>query len=169
MLNGITSTSIGNTIVIRPEKGSRSRELRISNSLIARLHLLPKDRRFVFHDGKKQPIDGLKDFTRTFQKQWKRLALKLANPKLQLISFRSLRHYKGTMEYHKTRDIVHVQRLLGHRSISNTLRYVRLISFPEDEFTSKIAKTVNEAQELVEAGFDYVCDVDGFKVLRKHK
>ncbi len=146
-------------IVIRPEKGSRSRELRISTHLIARLHLLPKDRKYVFHDGKKPPIDDLKDFTRTFQKQRKRLALRLANPKLQLISFRSLRHYKGTMEYHKTRGIVHVQRILGHRSTSYTLRYVRLISFPEDEFTSKVAKTVKEAEELVESGFDYVCDV----------
>ena len=69
-----------NAIVIRPEKGSRSREVRISNQLIARLHLLPKNRKYVFHDGKKEPIQGLKDFTRTFQKQRKRLAMKLANP-----------------------------------------------------------------------------------------
>jgi integrase len=158
-----------NAIVIRPEKGSRSRELRISNQLIARLNLLPKNRKYVFHDGTKPPIEGLKDFTRAFQKQRSKLAMRLANPKLQLISFRSLRHYKGTMEYHRTRDIVHVQRILGHRSISNTLRYVRLISFSDDEFVSKVAKTVKEAQELVEAGFDYVCDVEGYKVFRKRK
>jgi integrase len=158
-----------NTIVIRAEKRSRSRELRISNNLIARLNMLPKERKYVFHDGNKEPIQGLKDFTRVFQRQRKSLASKLANPRLQLISFRSLRHFKGTMEYHRTRDIVHVQRILGHRSISNTLRYVRLISFPDDEFASKVAKTVKEAQELVEAGFDYVCDVEGCKLFRKRK
>jgi integrase len=158
-----------NTIVVRPEKGSRSRELRISNGLIARLNLLPKDRRYVFHDGTKGPIEGLKDFTRAFQKQRKRLALGLANPRLQQISFRSLRHYKGTMEYHRTRDIVHVQRILGHRSISNTLRYVRLISFPEDEFVCKVAETVKEAKNLVEDGFDYVTDVEAMKLFRKRK
>ena len=158
-----------NSIVIRPEKGSRSRELRISNNLIARLNMLPKDRKYIFHDGKKAPIDGLKDFTRVFQRQRKRLALKLANPKLQLISFRSLRHYKGTMEYHRTRDIVHVQRILGHRSISNTLRYVRLISFPDDEFTSKVAKTVKEAQELVESGFEFVTTYEDNMIFRKRK
>jgi integrase len=158
-----------NTIVIRAEKKSRSRELRISNNLVGRLNLLPKDRKYAFHDGSKDTIQGLKDFTRTFQKQRKRLSLKLANPKLQLISFRTLRHYKGTMEYHRTRDIVHVQRLLGHRSIGNTLRYVRLIGFPDDEFVCKVARNVAEAQSLIEDGFDYVTDIDGTKLFRKRK
>ena len=158
-----------NTIIIRAEKKSRSRELRLTNNLLGRLNLLPKDRKYVFHDGSKEPIKGLGDFTRTFQKQRKRLAAKLANPRLQLISLRTLRHYKGTMEYHRTRDIVHVQKLLGHRSISNTLRYVRLINFPDDEYSSKVAKTVKEAQELVEAGFEFVCDVEGYKLFRKRK
>ena len=158
-----------NAIVIRPEKGSRSRELKISNSLIARLNLLPKNRKYVFHDGYREPIHGLKNFTRTFQKQRKTLSQRLANPRLQLISFRALRHFKGTMEYHRTRDIVHVQRILGHRSINNTLRYVRLIDFPDDEYACKVAKTVEEAKDLVESGFDYVCDVDDCKIFRKRK
>jgi integrase len=38
-----------NTIVIRAEKKSRSRELRISNTLIGRLNIPPKDRKYVFH------------------------------------------------------------------------------------------------------------------------
>jgi integrase len=158
-----------NTVVIRAEKKSRSRELRLTSNLLSRLNLLPKNRKYIFHDGNKDPIKGLQDFTRTFQKQRKRLSDKLANPKLQLISLRTLRHYKGTMEYHRTRDIVYVQKLLGHRSISNTLRYVRLINLPEDEFVSKVAKTVKEAQELIESGFDYVTDVEGYKLFRKRK
>ena len=143
-----------NAIVIRAGKKSRSRELRISNTLVGRLNQLSKNGKYVFHDGSKEPIKGLKDFTRSFQKQRKRVCVKCANPKLRLISLRTLRHYKGTIEYHRTRDIVHVQRLLGHRSIQNTLRYVRLVNFPdEDEFVSRVAKTVKEACELVEAGF----------------
>jgi integrase len=157
------------TIVIKAEKGSRSRELKISDNLIARLNMLPKDRKFVFHDGSKEPIHGLKDFTRLYQRQRKCLSVRLANSRLQLVSFRSLRHYKGSMEYHRTKDIVYVQKILGHRSIMNTMRYVRLVDFHEDEFTNKVAKTVKEAQELVESGFDYVCDVEGYKVFRKRK
>jgi len=58
---------------------------------------------------------------------------------------------------------------LGHRSIKNTLIYTQLVDFDSDEFVSKLAKTVKEAQELVESGFDYVCDVEGYKVFRKRK
>jgi len=158
-----------NTIVIRAGKKSRSRELRLSNQLVGRLNQLPKKTKHVFHDGTKDPIKGLKGFTPRFQKERKRIAVKCADPKLQLISLRTFRHYKGTMEYHRTRDIVHVQQLLGHRSIQNTLRYVRLVNFPEDDYVCKVAKTVKEASDLVETGFDYVCDVDGYKVFRKRK
>jgi hypothetical protein len=31
------------------------------------------------------------------------------------------------------------------------------------------AKTVEQAAELIEAGFEYVCEVDGVKVFRKRK
>jgi hypothetical protein len=30
-------------------------------------------------------------------------------------------------------------------------------NFKNDEYASKVAKTVKEASKLVEAGFDYVC------------
>jgi len=38
-----------------------------------------------------------------------------------------------------------------------------------DQFTARVAKTVDEAAELIEAGFDYVCEVDGVKLFRKRK
>jgi hypothetical protein len=74
------------------------------------------------------------------------------------------------MEYHKTKDILHVMRLLGHRNIKNTLLYTQLIQEDEDEkYISKTARSINEARVLVEAGFEYICEVDGFKLLRKRK
>jgi hypothetical protein len=33
-------------------------------------------------------------------------------------------HFIGTMTYHRTKDIVYTQRVLGHRSLRNTMRYV---------------------------------------------
>ena len=53
-------------------------------------------------------------------------ARKLGNPRLLEITFITFRHWFGTMEYHKTKDILHVQRLLGHRNIQNTLIYIDL-------------------------------------------
>jgi integrase len=160
---------VGKSIVIRPEKGSRSRELKISDSLIARLNLVPKNRKYVFHNGSVDPIVGLKRFTRMFQRERKALSLRLNNPRLQLVSFRTLRHFKGTMEYHRTKDILHVMRILGHRNIQNTLVYTHLVSFESDEYTCKVARTIEEAQALIEVGFDYVTAIDGSRLFRKRK
>jgi len=69
--------------------------------------------------------------------------------------------------------ILYVMQFLGHKNIKNTLLYIQLaeVIFKEasDQFTSRVAKTVDEACELVEAGFDYVCEVDGVKLFRKRK
>jgi hypothetical protein len=73
------------------------------------------------------------------------------------------------MEYHKTKDILHVMRLLGHRSIQNTLRYTQLIEFKDEEYTAKVAASEKEVCMLVEAGFEYVCDYNGNKIFRKRK
>jgi hypothetical protein len=73
------------------------------------------------------------------------------------------------MEYHKTKDILHVMRLLGHKNINNTLIYTQLVSFSDDDYVSKVAQSVQELCQLVEAGFEYVTDMDGVKVFRKRK
>ncbi|MBS7281486.1 MAG: hypothetical protein KIH09_16835 [Candidatus Freyarchaeota archaeon] len=73
------------------------------------------------------------------------------------------------MEYAKTKDILHVMRILGHKNIKNTLVYTHLVSFKNDEYIYRVAWTLEEACQLVEAGFDYVCDVEGAKLFRKRK
>ncbi len=73
------------------------------------------------------------------------------------------------MEYAKTKDLLHVMKVLGHRKIQNTMLYIQLINFKNDEFHSATAKDITEAQKLVESGFKYVCDYDGVKLFRKRK
>jgi len=73
------------------------------------------------------------------------------------------------MEYHKTKDILHVMQLLGHRSITNTLVYTHLIDFKNDEYTSRVAKTIEEARQLLEQGFDYITEMENIKIFRKRK
>ena len=99
----------------------------------------------------------------------KRTAQKLKNPRINRITFHTLRHFKATMEYQRTKDILHVMRLLGHRNITNTLIYTHLVDFEAVEYVSKVAKNVKEARKLVDAGFEYICDVDGAKIFRKPK
>jgi len=61
-------------------------------------------------------------------------------------------------EYHKTRDILHVMTILGHRKIDTTYRYVRLynqIYKPKqaNKFITKIASTKEERIALKNDGW----------------
>jgi integrase len=97
------------------------------------------------------------------------LAKKLQDPTIQQIRLYDFRHFKATMEYHKTKDLLHVKQLLGHKDLRTTLRYTQLIDFGTEEFHSATAKTVEEAAKLIEQGFDYVTEIDGIKLFRKRK
>ncbi|MEM1563713.1 MAG: tyrosine-type recombinase/integrase [Candidatus Bathyarchaeia archaeon] len=153
------------TITITPEKGSNPRLFRISNKLATMLSSLPRNGERVF-----SKYRNLRSLSSNFERNRKRIAFKLGNPRLLKISFHTLRHWKATMEYHKTKDILHVMEMLGHRNIKNTLVYTQLInSEGEDEYICKVAKSVEQAAELIEAGFEYVCEIDGIKLFRKRK
>jgi len=152
-----------NTVIVTPEKNSNPRIFKLSGKLIAMLKALPVKNDYVFRSG------SLRHLADNFRKQRKRIAYKLKNPRIKRISFKTLRHFKATMEYAKTKDILHVKEILGHKNINNTLKYTHLVNFKTDEYISKAAKTVEEAQKLIEAGFEYVCDFDGVKLFRKRK
>jgi hypothetical protein len=64
------------------------------------------------------------------------------------------------MEYHKTKDILHVMQLLGHKSIRNTLVYTHLVNFESDEWICKVATTKEERRNLIENGFTFVATRD---------
>ena len=76
------------------------------------------------------------------------------------------------MEYHRTKDVLHVMQVLGHKNITNTLVYIQLeeaLFKDEIDYVSKVAKTEGEACVLIEAGFEFICDFDGHKLFRKKK
>lgn len=78
------------------------------------------------------------------------------------------------MEYHRTKDILHVQQVLGHKNIKNTMVYITLaeeLFKDQREYVSKVAKNVKEARALIEVGFEYVTGEynDGGKIFRKPK
>jgi len=102
-------------------------------------------------------------------KQRGKIASKLQNPRILNISFHTFRHWKATMEYHKTKDILHVMKVLGHKNINNTLVYTHLVDFGDDEYTVRVAHTIEEDKQLLEAGFEYVTERDGYKIYRKRK
>ena len=96
------------------------------------------------------------------------------NPRILKIHLHTFRHCKALREYHKTKNILHVKAVLGHRSIRTTMTYVELYTqlyndlMPED-YVCETASSVKDAQKLIESGFEYICEIEGEKLFRKVK
>lgn len=101
--------------------------------------------------------------------QRKRIANKLQNPRIDRITFHTLRHLYGSLEYFKTKDILHVKERLGHKNIASTLVYTHLLNFESDEYHTAISKSLKRDEELLKAGFEYVTERDEIKIYRKRK
>ena len=157
------------TVNVTPEKGSRPRQLKVSNRLLAMLNAQQRPWIMAFRNLSTNPLKSLDGFRRNFELARVTLAKKLQNPRIRSISFKTLRHFKATVEYHRTKDILHVMQLLGHKNIRNTLVYTHLVNFEGDEYVCKVARTVNEAKNLIEEGFDYVTELDSMRLFRKRK
>jgi len=73
------------------------------------------------------------------------------------------------MTYHYTRKILLVKALLGHKRIENTMKYTQLVKFKDDDYDVEAAMNVDEAKELLKAGFDYITERDGIMLFRRPK
>ena len=156
--------NVSNSVRVKPEKGSNPRIFKLSGKLMAMLDALQRRTK-----NNRVFSKSLKSQRRLFEKQRANLARKLKNPRIRAITFHTFRHFKATMEYHKTKDILHVMRILGHKNIKNTLVYTQLVDFQDDDYVSRVAKTIEEACQLIEAGFEYVCEMDNVKIFRRRK
>ena len=91
----------------------------------------------------------------------KRLAKIHNNPRFTKIHLHTFRHCKALREYYKTRDILHVMGVLGHRNINTTYRYIRLynqIYKPQimDKYVTKIATNKEERIDFINDGWELV-------------
>lgn len=150
------------TISITAEKNSNPRLPKMSKKLQNMLECYPQKTERIFNR-----YNSLNNLRRTFERQRKRLAVKLANPRINKIKIHTLRHWKGTTEYHKTKDILHVMETLGHKNIKNTLLYTQLMKEDKPEnYICKIARTPEEALELIESGFELHCEYGEYKEIK---
>jgi len=149
----------------------KSRTLSVSKRLISILLNLPRsDKQVTLF---KRKANGTRQVT--FRKRIKWLARTHNNPRFLKIHYRTFRHCKALREYHKTKSILHVKKILGHRNIMNTQRYVELYTeiygdLKPENYISKAASTKHERQMLIESGFEWVGqDNDGLTYFRKPK
>ena len=149
-----------------PEKGSYPRQFKLSERLNSMLNILPKKDKRIFG-----PQTSINNFRTNYYRRRKYLARKLGNPRIEKITFHTFRHWGATMLYHKTKDILYVQKKLGHRCIENTMIYTQLINFESDEWHVAHAETLEEEDKLIEAGFEFVRydDKERIALYRKRK
>lgn len=77
---------------------------------------------------------------------------------------------RATMEYHRTKDILHVMILLGPKSIANTSIYTQSVELKDDDkYCTPVASNVQDARKLLETVFEYVCSHRDEMLFRKRK
>jgi len=150
----------------QPAKGSNPRQLRISKKLVSMLTpiIVNKEHNERIWASTSQHISD------NFRKKRNKLSQSLGNPIFKQITLRTFRHFKGTQEYARTKDILHVKAVLGHVNIQNTLIYIRLLQEePDDSFIVRACKDLDEFIESLGNGFEYVSDYQDMKIVRKRK
>jgi integrase len=154
----------GNIITINnPVKGHLPGQLEVTNKLLAMLDCLPKASERIF------PATYMNIYT-SFDKVRRRAARMLQNPRLLKISFKSFRHWGGSMIAHYTNgNVLTVKKLLRHKRIENTMKYISMIHFEDDEFEVTTATTVDEAKQVLSAGFNYITEKNGVMLFRRPK
>lgn len=147
------------TVRVKPEKNSHVREIKLSEKLVGLLQVM---------FATKQSFPTFGAMRRCLERHRKVLALAQNNPRFLQIHLHTFRHFKATMLYSQTKDILFVQRILGHKTLQNTLRYTQLIDIQEESgFICKVARSLEETSKLIEAGFEYVTEMDGVKLFRR--
>jgi len=154
----------GNIITINhPVKGYLPRQLKVSNKLLSMLNALPKTSERIFPTSYMTMVG-------CFITVRKRAAELQKNPRLLSIQLRTFRHWGGTMiAYYTNGNVLTVKKLLGHKRIENTMKYIGMIHFKDDEFEVATATSGDEAKQVLSAGFDYVTEKNGITLFRRPK
>jgi transposase-like protein len=154
----------GNFITINhPVKGHLPRTLEVSNKLLAMLNCLPHKSSRIF------PCSYRSTLT-CYIRLRKRVALITKNDRINRVELRSFRHWGGTMIAHYTNgNVLMVKKLLGHKRIENTMKYIGMINFKTDDYEVQAAQTVEECKALLMAGFNFVMEKCGVSLFRRPK
>ena len=148
-----------------PAKGSNPGQVKMSIRLTSMISLLIEGKNLNEKVWTSKP----KSIRRTFNRIRNNTSKKLGTPNLNRITLKTFRHFKATMEYHKTKDILYIKELLGHKNINNTLIYTHLVNWESDDYVCRTAKAIQDAKELIESGFEYVCEINNIRLFRKRK
>jgi len=146
-----------------PVKGHLPGQVEVSQRLIAMLNALPKKDKLVFPMTYRTAAQCL----RTLRK---RVSCRLQNPRLLSISFKSYRHWGGSMLAHYTNgNVLTIKKMLRHKNIQNTMKYIHTLTFKDEDFEIATATTEEEIKQLGSNGFQKYDEMNGMHFYRKPK
>ncbi len=130
-----------------PVKNHLTRTLQVSNRLLSMIDALPKKDDRVFPT-------SYSNMLHRFVTMRKRTAEIHQNPRLLAVDFTAFRTWAGTMiAYHSNGNVLLVQKLLGHKQIKNTMKYIGKINFQNQDFETTSASTVEDILRLGKEGW----------------
>ena len=128
-------------VYIKGMKGHLDRLVPINDEIMALMKL-------YFTEYQRFPSNVM--MGKKFRKYRDLLAKKLKDKALRNVRLYDLRHYFGTMTYYRTKDILYTKDVMGHRKLETTLIYTKLIAYGDEQYICRIAKTLEEASQLIE-------------------
>ncbi len=157
----------GSRLVIEhSEKRSEGSILPLSDNAI---QVLEDQRRRVPSHGPNDPVFrlGKRSLLRSLERARKRMS---HLPGSELVNAKNLRHLFATRLYAQTKDLVYVQRMLRHRSILTTQRYVHMV-VSKRVYDVKVvpAHDKNTIAMLLAEGYDFISLVKDVIYLRRLK
>jgi integrase len=130
-----------------PVKNHSPRTLQVSNRLLSMIEALPKKDDRVFPT-------SYATMLRRFVTMRKRTADIHQNPRLLAVDFTAFRTWAGTMiAYHTNGNVLTVKKLLGHKQVKNTMKYIGRIEFKDNDFETTSATTLEEILRLGKEGW----------------
>lgn len=149
--------------IAQPVKNHLTRQIEVQQKLLSMLGNLPHTNERIFPT-------TYNTVANTFQNLRKRAAYTLQNPRLLKISLSSFRHWGGTMLAEYTNgNVLTVKKLLGHRHVTNTMRYIGRIQFKDDKYEIQTATSEDEIKQLGANGFEKYDEHNGIHFYRKPK
>lgn len=148
---------------VTPIKNRNPRTLPLSQRLMHMVQLLPRESQYIFRKG------TLDSFREGFRKHRVKLAEELGEPEILKCSFKTFRTFYVTSCSYRFSDPFEVQYRAGHTQMSTTQLYIRREHSMNREFVSRVTRTIEEAQEAIEQGFQYITDVEDVKLWQKPK
>lgn len=126
-----------------------------------------------------QPADYLfggtpEKYSFSFQRIKNTLSERINDPSIKKIRLYDLRHaFCMRMIDNYPSDPYMVMYLMGHKHLTTTEKYFHikkyLQDFQKEEYDCKHAKTIQEATELIQAGYTKQDEIDGIHLYRKRK